>query len=35
MDDLIVAKGGDTFLQAAADAPAFAEWEKLSKKNKP
>jgi putative DNA primase/helicase len=34
MDDLIVAKGGDTFLQAAADAPAFAEWEKLSKKNK-
>jgi putative DNA primase/helicase len=35
MDDLIVGKGGDTFLQAAADAPAFAEWEKLSKKNKP
>jgi putative DNA primase/helicase len=35
MDDLIVGKGGDAFLQAAADAPAFAEWEKLSKKNKP
>ena len=35
MDDLIVGKGGDAFLQAAADAPAFAEWEKLSNKNKP
>jgi len=35
MDDFIVGKGGDAFLQAAADAPAFAEWEKLSKKNKP
>jgi putative DNA primase/helicase len=35
MDDLIVGKGGDAFLQAAADAPTFAEWEKLSKKNKP
>jgi putative DNA primase/helicase len=35
LDDFIVGKGGDAFLQAAADAPAFAEWEKLSKKNKP
>jgi putative DNA primase/helicase len=32
MDDLIVGKGGDAFLQAAADAPAFAEWEKQLKK---
>jgi putative DNA primase/helicase len=35
MDDLIVGKGGDAFLQAAADAPAFAEWEKRSNTNKP
>jgi hypothetical protein len=28
MDDLIVGKGGDAFLQAAAEAPAFAEWDK-------
>jgi putative DNA primase/helicase len=35
LDDFIVGKGEDAFLQAAADAPAFAEWEKLSKKNKP
>jgi putative DNA primase/helicase len=35
LDDFIVGKGGDAFLQAAADAPVFAEWEKLSKKNKP
>jgi len=34
MDDFIVGKGGDAFLQAATDAPAFTEWEKLSKKNK-
>jgi putative DNA primase/helicase len=35
MDDFIVGKGGDAFLQAAVDAPTFVEWEKLSKKNKP
>jgi putative DNA primase/helicase len=35
MDDLIVEKGGDAFLQAAVDAPAFAEWKNLSKQNKP
>jgi putative DNA primase/helicase len=35
MDDLIVGKGGEAFLQAVADAPAFAEWEKQLKKNKP
>jgi hypothetical protein len=28
LDDLIVGKGGDAFLQAVADAPTFAEWEK-------
>ncbi len=28
LDDLIVGKGGDAFLQALADAPTFAEWEK-------
>ena len=33
MDDFIVGKGGDAFLQAATDAPAFAEWEKQLKKN--
>jgi putative DNA primase/helicase len=35
MDDFIVGKSGDSFLQAVADAPAFAEWEKQLKKNKP
>jgi putative DNA primase/helicase len=33
MDDFIVGKGGDAFLQAATDAPAFTEWEKRLKKN--
>jgi putative DNA primase/helicase len=33
MDDFIVGKSGDAFLQAAADAPTFAEWEKRLKKN--
>src|SRR4028118_697994 len=28
LDDFIVGKGGDAFLQAVADAPTFAEWEK-------
>ena len=28
LDDLIVGKGGDAFLQAVADAPTFAEWGK-------
>jgi len=28
LDDLIVGKGGDAFLQAVVDAPTFAEWEK-------
>jgi len=35
LDDLIVGKGGDAFLQAVADASTFAEWEKGLKKNKP
>jgi hypothetical protein len=29
MDDLIVGKGADAFLQAVTDAPTFAEWEKF------
>jgi putative DNA primase/helicase len=33
MDDLIVGKGGDSFLQAVADASAFTAWEKQLKKN--
>jgi len=33
LDDFIVGKGGDAFLQAVADASAFAEWEKQVKKN--
>jgi len=33
LDDFIVGKGGDAFLQAVADASAFAEWEKQIKKN--
>jgi len=33
LDDFIVGKGGDAFLQAVADASAFAEWEKQLKKN--
>jgi len=33
LDDFIVAKDGNAFLQAVADAPTFAEWEKLLKKN--
>jgi hypothetical protein len=33
MDDFIVGKSGDAFLQAVADAPTFAEWEKRLKKN--
>jgi putative DNA primase/helicase len=33
MDDLIVGKGGDAFLQAVADASAFTAWEKQLKKN--
>jgi putative DNA primase/helicase len=33
LDDFIVAKGGDAFLQAVADASAFTAWEKQLKKN--
>ena len=33
MDDFIVGKGGDAFLQAVADASTFAEWQKRLKKN--
>ena len=33
LDDFIVGKGGDAFLQAVADATAFTEWEKQLKKN--
>jgi len=33
LDDFIVGKGGDAFLQAVADASAFTEWEKQLKKN--
>jgi putative DNA primase/helicase len=33
MDDFIVGKGGDAFLQAVADASAFTAWEKQLKKN--
>ena len=33
LDDFIVGKGGDAFLQAVDDAPAFTEWEKQLKKN--
>ena len=33
LDDFIVGKGGDAFLQAVADASVFAEWEKQLKKN--
>jgi putative DNA primase/helicase len=33
LDDFIVGKGGDAFLQAVADASAFTAWEKQLKKN--
>src|SRR4028118_155119 len=33
LDDFIVGKGGDAFLQAVADASAFTEWQKQLKKN--
>ena len=33
LDDFIVGKGRDAFLQAVADASAFTEWEKQLKKN--
>jgi putative DNA primase/helicase len=33
LDDFIVGKGGDAFLQAVADAPTFTEWQKRIKKN--
>ena len=33
LDDFIVGKGGDAFLQAVADASAFTAWEKHLKKN--
>jgi|GEM_PF-1456298 len=33
LDDLIVGKGADAFLQAVADAPTFKEWEEALKKN--
>ena len=33
LDDLIVGKGGDVFLQAVADASTFEEWEETLKKN--
>jgi putative DNA primase/helicase len=33
LDDFIVGKGGDAFLQAVADASAFTAWEKQVKKN--
>ncbi|MEG4962144.1 MULTISPECIES: DUF3854 domain-containing protein [unclassified Microcoleus] len=32
MDDLIVGKGGEAFLQAVAEAPTFDKWEKELKK---
>ena len=33
LDDFIVGKGGDAFLQAVEEAPTFTEWEKRLKKN--
>src|SRR4028119_458538 len=33
LDDLIVGKGGDVFLQAVADASTFEDWEETLKKN--
>ena len=35
LDDFIVGKGEDAFLQAVADASVFTAWEKQLKKNKP
>jgi putative DNA primase/helicase len=34
LDDYIVGKGGDAFLEAVAEASAFAEWERQVKKSK-